>query len=416
MSYRHGVYVQEAATRLVTPATAEATLPVVIGTAPVHNLPDGVEAPINKPVLVHNLDAFKAAFGDVPEGENPENYTLTQAAEVYLERYAVEPLVAINVFDPHLHRDGEDNPDVTQVRDVDIVGGVNAQRVRSGIALVHEIFPRFRLTPATLLAPRYSGDPTVAIALAAAAREVSGFFRAHAVIDVPDEVPDYTQVAAWLNDNNLTQHNLSCVYGNCLYAGHVEPGSIHFAGCCGVRDAASDDVPFWSPSNTSLLCEGLVHAGRELHLTAEEAAYLNGNGIVTGLNMIGGLKCWGDQTACYPGVTDVKDSSIPIRRMFNWIGNTLIKTSWQFVSNPLRRRLVETVQDTFNCWLNGLTAREYILGGRVTFELVDNPKLDLLDGKVRWHVYVSPPPAARELDFILEYDPDYLDTLFGSNA
>lgn len=37
--YRHGVYVEEQATSLVTPVTAESALPVIVGAAPVHNLP-----------------------------------------------------------------------------------------------------------------------------------------------------------------------------------------------------------------------------------------------------------------------------------------------------------------------------------------------------------------------------------------
>lgn len=116
------------------------------------------------------------------------------------------------------------------------------------------------------------------------------------------------------------------------------------------------------------------------------------------------------------GSTDVKDTSIPIRRMFSWVANTLVLTSWQYVSNPLRRRMIETVQDTFNVWLNGLVGREYLLGGRVTFEMADNPTLDMLGGKVRWHIYLAPPQAARELTFVLEYDPSYLSTLYGITA
>jgi hypothetical protein len=36
-----------------------------------------------------------------------------------------------------------------------------------------------------------------------------------------------------------------------------------------------------------------------------------------------------------------------------------------------------------------------------------------MDGKIKFHVYITPPSPAREIDFILEYDPDYLETLFG---
>jgi len=35
-----------------------------------------------------------------------------------------------------------------------------------------------------------------------------------------------------------------------------------------------------------------------------------------------------------------------------------------------------------------------------------------MQGKVTWHVYVTPPQAAKELTFTLEYDPSYFSTLF----
>jgi phage tail sheath protein FI len=419
LSYKHGVFVQEQATQLVTPALAEAALPVFAGTAPVHNLPEGTEPPVNVPKLIYNMPEFVATFGMPAAGENEADYTLYQAAQVYLTRYKVAPMVCINVFDPAMHTKtvqvNEQDvtiPDVAQVTASDVIGGVDANLKRTGLALVEEIFPRFRLTPGQIVAPKYSKDVSVARAVANACVNISGHFRALGIVEVPDEVERYTDAPAWLNDNNLTSENLQVMFGDCVYNGVVEPGSIHWAGLTGARDLTTDGVPFWSPSNSPLNCDGLVHAGKELHLTPLEAAYLNGQGIVTGVNLIGGLRGWGDQTAAYPGNTDPKDSSIPIRRMFTWIGNTLVKTSWQFVSNPVRRRFIETVQDTFNIWLNGLTSREFILGGRVTFERADNPTLDLMDGKVRWHVYVTPPQAGRELTFIMEYDPAYLENLF----
>lgn len=418
--YRHGAFVEETPTSLVTPVAAESAMPVIVGTAPVHNLPKGQTPPVNDPRLIYSMSDFVSQFGEPAEGESKADYTLYQAAEIYLARYKVAPLVAINVFDPTRHVGGVDDaapsaPDVSKVAEGDVIGGTSNGK-RTGLALAEEVFPRFRILPGQILAPRFSADPTVAIAVGAACRNIVGHFKATGIIDVPDEVTRYSDVPAWLNDNNLTDPNLLCMYGNALYGGKVEPGSVHLAGCCGLRDAGNEGIPFWSPSNTRMQCEGMFHAGRELHLSPAEAAYLNGNGIVTGLNMIGGLVAWGDQTTAYPGITDVKDSSIPIRRMFSWIGNTLILTSWQFVSNPIRRRLVETVQDTFNVWLNGLAAREFLLGGRVAFELVDNSDADLMSGKVKWHVYLCPPQAARELIFILEYDPGYLNALFGVNA
>lgn len=412
MSYRHGAFFDEVPTSLVTPVEVDSALPVVVGTAPVHHLPDGTPAPVNEPRLIYTVEDFVAQFGGLQTGESAHDYTLTEFVSVFIGRYAVAPVVCINVFDPATHTDDEGNPDVAKVAAADIIGGVDAAGKRTGLALVDKVFPLFRKVPGQILAPGFSATPSVSIAIGAACESISGHFRAVGLGDLPGSIARPEDAPAWLNDNNLTDENLLLFFGTPTYDNAPEYGSSHLAAVMAQRDAENDGIPFWSPSNKRMLCQGLTHNGAELALTPMEAANLNGNGIVTGLNMVGGLVAWGDQTACYPGVTDVKDASIPIRRMFNWIGNTLVLTAWQKVSNPLRRRLISSICDTFNIWLNGLVAREFILGGRVTFEAKDNGKLDLMGGKVRFHVYVTPPTAAREIVFTLEYDPSYLETLF----
>ena len=79
---------------------------------------------------------------------------------------------------------------------------------------------------------------------------------------------------------------------------------------------------------------------------------------------------------------------------------------------PLNRRQIDVVVDSANIWLNGLAAQQVILGGRVEFLESENSTVDLMDGKARFHVYITPPSPNREIDFILEYDPAYLSTLF----
>lgn len=413
MTYRHGAFFDEVPTSLVTPVQVDSALPVVVGTAPVHNLPDKVKRPINEPRLIFSVEDFVAQFGTLGPNDDPHAYTLAEFANVYIGRYRVAPVVFVNVFDPDEHVSEELEPDVSKVTSTHIIGGVNSTTgKRSGLSLVDKVFPLFRKVPGLVLSPGYSADPAVAIAIGAACNSISGHFRAMGIADLPSSIVRSEDAPAYVNDNNLTDANLLLFFGTPTFNNAVEHGSTHLAGVIGQRDAENDSIPFWSPSNRRLLCQGLTHNGEELALTSPEAAYLNGNGIVTGLNMIGGLVAWGDQTACYPGITDVKDSSIPIRRMFNFIGNTLVLTSWQKVSNPLRRRFIRSACDTFNIWLNGLTAREFILGGRVTFEVKDNSVTDLMDGKVRFHVFVTPPSAAREIIFTLEYDPSYLQTLF----
>ena len=66
----------------------------------------------------------------------------------------------------------------------------------------------------------------------------------------------------------------------------------------------------------------------------------------------------------------------------------------------------------FRSWLNGLTAREFLLGARVELLEDDNPVTDLVDGIIRFRVSQASPPPARAIEFLIEYDPSYFQGLF----
>ena len=300
----------------------------------------------------------------------------------------------------------------------DVVGGIDAATgAATGLELVNSVFPMFRLIPAQILAPRFGGDTTVATVMEAKAGNINNHFTALALTDIPADsngAEKYTDVPAWKTNNGFTGAKLVACWPRVSLGERRMRMSLHVAAANLVVDAESDGIPYRSPSNTDMQGDGLALAnGDEVTLGPDMANFLNGQGVVTGLNFIGGWKIWGNRTTAYPGSTDPKDTFIPVRRMFSWAGNTIVTTFWQRVDFPLRRRLIETVTDSANIWINGLTAREYLLGGRVEFQSAENPTTDLMDGIARFHVYLTPPSPARELDFVLEYDPEYLQTLFG---
>lgn len=305
--------------------------------------------------------------------------------------------------------------DPSKVTTDEIVGGVGTDGNKTGLELVSECFPRFRLVPGILLAPGYSSNPTVAAVLAAKAANINELFSAIALIDVPtDTVKNYSDVAAWKNNNNVTDALQVVCYPGLSLDGVYYNQSTQLAGLMGQVDGDNDDVPYVSPSNKNYQMTAAVLAdGTEVWLSPDTATYLNGQGVVTALNFIGGWKCWGNRTAIYPASTDVKDAFIPVRRMFSWVGNTLVQTFWQRVDAPLNRRQIDTIVDSANIWLNGLAARQFILGGRVEFLAEENPTTDLMDGIARFHVYITPPSPNRSIDFILEYNPEYVEALFG---
>lgn len=304
--------------------------------------------------------------------------------------------------------------DPTQVNNSDIVGGISSTGQKTGLELVEDIFPLFRLVPGTLIAPGFSSDPTVAATLAAKCEGINGVFKAICIVDIPTSVvKQYSECAAWKNDNNVVDSAQVACWPMLRLDDVVYNMSSQLACLMPQVDADNSDVPYVSPSNKNFQMTGLTLAGGEEVVFGQDiGAYLNSQGIVTALNFINGWVCWGNRTACYPGSTDVKDAFIPIRRMFNWVSNTLIQTFWQRVDSPLNRRQIDTILDSANIWLNGLTARQFILGGRIEFRSEENPTTSLMDGIAVFHVYITPPSPNRSIEFVLEYDVNYLETLF----
>ena len=303
----------------------------------------------------------------------------------------------------------------SEVATDDIIGGIDVNGNASGLELINSIFPLFRLIPGQIVVPKYSAMPSVAAVMRAKASNINQHFRAISLVDIDTiSVKKYTDAPAWKNNNNyVSTYEVAC-YPKVKLGDDVFHLSTQVAGLICQTDGLNEDIPYVSPSNKSLQCNSAVlDDGKEVWLAPDQAAFLNGEGIVTALNFVGGWKAWGNRTTIYPSVTDPKDAFIPLRRMFNWIGNTLTLTFWQKLDAPINRRLIETILDSANIWLNGLSARQFILGGRVEFREDENPTTDLMDGIIRFHVYVTPPTPAREIDFILEYDPEYLKTLFG---
>ncbi|XPV75520.1 MAG: phage tail sheath family protein [Desulfovibrio sp.] len=408
--YEHRVKTSEVPTRILPPRRISAGIPVVFGTAPIEELTD---KPINEPRIIHTYDDFVKTFG---WSDDWDKYTLCEFAYSHFAMFGMAPIVFINVYDPAVHTSGDPAvADPTQVTSADIIGGIDAGTgAKEGLELVADVFPQFRLVPGLIVAPKWSEDPAVAIVMAAKASKINNLFNAMAVVDIPDTtVTKYTDVPAYKNDNSLTDPFMITCWGKPCLGDRNFHGSTILAGTICHTDADNDDVPYVSPSNKRNYCNGAKVNGKDLKLGLLEAEYLNGQGVVVPFNFDGGWKMFGNRTAAYPSNTDPKDSFIPVRRFFNWHGNTFILTYWNLLDAPLNRRQIETIMDSEQIRLNGFAKREYILGGRIVFQEDENPTTDLMDGISRFHTFMTPPSPNRVIENILEYDPTYISALFG---
>lgn len=297
--------------------------------------------------------------------------------------------------------------DTTEVKDTDIVAGINA------IDLCMTVTGK---VPDLIAAPGYSHSANVSAVMAAKAENINGLFTGKAVIDLDmDAVQDYSAAIQHKTDKNLVDPNLILCWPMVQLGDYRFHLSTQLCGLMAKTDTGNAGIPYESPSNLNLQMDACVLPdGSEVTLTFEQANILKDNAITTALNFMQmGWVAWGNYTACYPSSTDVKDYFIPISRMFDFVKTTLIRTFWSRVDRPMTRRMIDNIVDSTNIWLNGLVAAERLYGARVEVLDDENPLTDLMQGIIRVHVFIAPPPPMQECDFIVEYDPSYVSTALG---
>lgn len=463
MAFSHGIFYVESPTNIVP--TIKITNPTVaIGSCAAHI----ANTPANTPLLISSLSDYKRQCG---WANNPTRFPLEEAAKVFFELYNVAPLVVINVLDTVEHvKEGTKtltglskeltlnieailstlvvkSGSTTLTRNVDYTAAYNdngklifkilnqtkitgdsatltyneidfAKVTRyasiGGVHHIAEVFPKFGLVPSCLIAPGSSTLPEMMAVMKSKVRDINGVFNCVAIADIDSEAaPEYSSVNAYKNDNNFIDPNLIVCWPKVTLGGQQYYMSTHIAAIMNRIDAQEGDgVPYISPSNHTLQCDGLIRrSGVEVLLAKNEADYLNSIGVVTGMNF-NGWRLWGNRTSIYPSTTDPKDVFIAVRRMIQFIGNTIILTFFSYVDKPLNKRLIETVETSVQYYLNGLAAQGAILGGQITFDSSDNALTDLIDGKITFSVSIGFVVPAESITFEISFDPSLYETLF----
>jgi len=461
----HGVFVSERGTSISAPVVAASGIPFVVGIAPIQAADH--PSTVNVPELCSSWDEYVDKFG---YAEDWATYGLCEFAYSHFVLYGMQPAIFLNLFDPTTMKTAQAAADFTVTdhkvnlgclaindsalvvksssttitKDTDYkvyfingemiiellstgsyysaatlnivydkvtISSINAAAVATAMEKVELCMTLLGVVPDMLLAPGFSDNATVAAAMASKAAAINGLFRAKALVDVPSNsggATVYSGVVAKKNTLAMTDENMIVCWPMLGFGDKKYHFSTQLAGLIASVDTEMG-APYCSPSNHAIHADSLVLAdGTEVLLTLAQANTLNAGGVVTGLNFMGGFKAWGNYTGCYPVSTDVKDYFIPVSRMFDWVGNSLINTFWGQIDKPMTRILVDSIVDSANIWMNGLTGSGYIMGGRVEMIEAENPVTNLMAGIVKLHVYITPPSPAQEIDFTLEYDVSYV--------
>ena len=288
--------------------------------------------------------------------------------------------------------------------------------VVDGVAQVDACLTAVGLVPDLIAAPGWSHNTVVAAVMATKAAAINGLFKGKAVIDADsgeDGVTEYSQLSGYKNKNNFVDVDQIMCWPMVQLGDYRFHLSTQLCGLMATVDAGNRGIPYESPSNKNLKMDACVLAdGTPVNLTWNQVDLIAGSwGVVTAVNFLdSGWVAKGNYTACYPGNTDVKDQFIPVSRMFDFIGNTLIRTFWSKLDKPMTPALRDSILQTCNIWLGGLTGGGYLYGARAEMLAEENPLTSLLDGIITLHIYNAPPVPAQEIDFILEYDVSYMET------
>ena len=465
-----GVHVKEQATSVSTPVTASVGIPFVVGTAPVNAAAN--PAAVNTPVLATSWDEAVEKLGFSYDWKNytlcefiyshfqlygcqpvvlcnvldPSSMKkdAADADHAVVDHKITLPYATINdatlniqntgttlvldqdfsvIYDENkgtcivelLESGSAYNAETLQVKRTEVTPDVvEVADIVEGLGQIDACMTRVGVVPDLICAPGWSHNTVVAAIMATKAEGINGLFRAKALIDFDtseDGVTEYSALSEYKNKNNFVDENQIPCWPMVKLGDYKFHMSTQLAGLMAQVDTKNSGVPYESPSNKNFQMDGCcLEDGTEINLTWEQVNLIAGSwGIVTAVNFMSmGWTAKGNYTACYPGNTDIKDQFIPVSRMFDYVANTLIRTFWSKQDKPMNRRLVDSILDTCNIWLNGLVNSEYLLGARVVALESENPWTDLMAGIIKFHVYITPPAPAQEIDFTLEYDVSYV--------
>jgi phage tail sheath protein FI len=478
--YKHGSFSKESATSVLVVTDSGANISFVVGTAPINttdetnvnelkrlaNYEDAVKAfgfdhDYAKYSLSEAIDIFFTKYQIAPvyfvnvldptkhkKAATPETNPQINGQVILSQKDAIKSSVVVSVGKDTKKLDidyslafNEDNQlivtiidessikpsdeltiaydvfDITKVKVVDIIGGIDVAGNYSGIQLAQKVYPQFNEVLGSLIAPGWSQDITVSNALLATAKNLNTAFIANAIVDLDtSKIKTYQDAVNIKQKAGLTSEFLNVCFGDLYLA---DQKYNHSTMLCALKQyvaANNDSVPNKSPSNKAYFINGFKLNGTDLFLDRAQAQYLNGNGIIVARNGSSGWRCWGNRTACFPFDKDIKNFDIAVRDFGNFLRNTCVLTTDQMVDDTIERALILRIEATLQGWLDSLIGAGKLISGSISFPKEKNPLSELLAGNIYFRLQYTTGPTASSITIETSFNVHDLDKIFGEET
>ena len=279
---------------------------------------------------------------------------------------------------------------------------------------IHTIYERFGRVASILAAPRLCEIEGAAAVMTAAVSNIGGRFKGVAAIDIPAGLGSSSVSASDIATSKPTTSPYAVLGWPYVGVGEMRfAASVAITAAFNAVDGQYGGFPYVSPSNKALPVTGSYFTDRSaspaievpVYYTRDDVnTYLGAYGVTGFRNTAAGWVPWGDNTAAFPGNTDVKDYMIPVRRMFNFVSNQFQIFCDSRIDLPLNRRQLDGVVNSFNQYLAGLIGFGALNSASIALDSDRNTTQSLLAGTVYFKILIAPPPAMVVIEGALEYD------------
>ena len=410
MAYKHGIYTENIATAGSLAVKATGTVPVYIGTAPIHQTAS-TENKVNVPILINSYSDFVTKMG---ESDDWDKYTLCEVAYAHFKNniQAIAPFIVINMYDPTKHNNegaGIDLMKITKTEFEAAVKAIDTAAIKCGV------------TPNIVVAPYFTETKEYAAILVNKCEGlIGGKLGCVAYIDIPTSNDTIAKAISAKTFLSVNSKFAKLHYPKAKHGDKVLHLSVIDAVITQIVDNGTDGVACRSSSNKVIPCDIPVWGANntEAIYSEADANSLNENGITT-INYIGGAyRLWGGQMANYDyssiSSIDGKDRSDATVRMQIYLDNWLKSNFIDYIDAPLTRREIDNLLSRVNVGLNSLVNSGYLLKGECYFDDGDNATAELADGNLVLDVLHTVTPNGKSISFKLQYDSNGLETLYSA--
>lgn len=407
MAYKHGIYTDRVSNAGSLITRAQGTIPVYIGTAPIHLTADYAEGggdKVNTPILINSYREAEKILG---YSDDWGKYTLCEAVYAHFMN-TIRPIAPIIVINMNSGADGEDFA----------LTSITTTEFENALAALNKVEQICGVVPNIICAPELA-EANIEKLVTFCTTGIGNKWGLVAYVDISTATTATVEAAKarqTAEGTKVTSKFIRLHFPKARYNGKVYHLSVLDSVATQWVDSDTDGVACRSSSNTAIDCDApCLNEATALYFDETEANSLNEVGITT-VNYIGGeYRIWGGHMANYnyataDNIEPQEKSDATVRAdifLHNWLKREFLDT----VDFPVSRRDIDGIVANANIGLNSFVKNGYLLKGECYFSADNNPTADIAEGDITLDIQYTSTPNGKSITFAVQYTTEGLNNI-----